>query len=100
MLPPCSGSPRMVREDVTVSVTADVRASDVLDRLVVTPRDAAQRHLLSRALRTALPQVKLRASSEGLWVAAAEADSLLAVTGALELRWSQEARRFAENRRV
>jgi SNF2 family DNA or RNA helicase len=90
----------VVREAVSLMVTADVRTADLLNGLVISVREAARRNELSRALRGALPDVKVRVSSEGLWVPAQASGSLLDVRGLADLRWSEEARRFAENRRA
>lgn len=81
------------------AIVADVRASDLLDRLVVTPRYPAHAHTLSGALRSALPGVRLHRSADGVWVGSQDADALLAADVMAELHWSPEAERFAQNRR-
>lgn len=80
-------------------VTADVRTADVMDRLVVTPRQRDAVRSLSRAVRESLPGVKVRQSADGVWLASTDAEALLSVGGAIDLRWSADARIFAENRR-
>lgn len=79
-------------------LTADVRGSETLDRLVVTPRRATDRRLLIGALKEALPHVQVRSSVDGAWITPQDADALLELNGALDLRWSPDARLFAENR--
>lgn len=88
----------LLRAEV-VRVTADVRTADVMDRLVVTPRRRGVVRELSRAVREALPGVKVHQSADGVWVAASDAEALLSVGEAVDLRWSADARLFAENRR-
>jgi SNF2 family DNA or RNA helicase len=85
-------------EGTTVAVTADVRASDLLDRLVVTPRKAGDCNALARALRKGLPGIKVRRAADGLWVANRDADALLRTGAGSDLRWTPEAKLFAENR--
>ena len=79
-------------------VVADVRVSEILDRIVITPRDLSQINELNSFLRRALPGVRLHLSAEGVWVAAHEAYSLLQTIPSVDLRWDAEARLFAENR--
>jgi SNF2 family DNA or RNA helicase len=80
-------------------VPSEVRASELLDRLVVTPREPGERHALRRALKDALPGVRVHRAAEGLWIRGHDSDALLGVDVGPDLRWSEEARRFAENRR-
>jgi len=77
---------------------AEVRAAELLDRLVVVPRSPGERRALSGALVAALPGVKLGRSAEGISVPGHDADRLLDVAD-IELHWRPEARLFAENRR-
>jgi SNF2 family DNA or RNA helicase len=74
----------------------DVRTTDLLDRLLITPRRLAEGHRLSSAVREALPGLRVHRSAEGLWVAAHDADVLLKAP--LQLRWHPEAQQFVENR--
>lgn len=80
-------------------VTADVRTSETMDFLVVTPRQSSDGHTLSRFLSEALPGVRISRSAVGVQIPAWEAEALLAVYGGIDLRWDAEARLFAENRR-
>lgn len=80
------------------TITADVRVSDLLDRLVITPRQTTDYHALSGVLRDTLPKVRVHRSSEGVWIAAQEVSALFDVEVAADLRWSAEAKLFAENR--
>ncbi len=77
-------------------VTADVRTADVMDRLVVTPRQRDAVRSLSRAVGESLPGVKVHRSADGVWLASTDAEALLSVGGAIDLRWSADARLFAE----
>src|SRR5260370_13025040 len=79
-------------------ITADVRTSEAMDCMVVTPRLGTEGYALSRALGDALPGVKVSRSAVGLQVPARGAYSLLGANGGLDLRWDAEARLFAENR--
>lgn len=80
-------------------VTADVRVPESLDRLVVTPRSSADRHALSGALREAMPGTTVHSAANGAWLTPLNADALLPVDGAVDLRWSSDAELFADNRR-
>ena len=80
-------------------VTADVRTSETMDFLVVTPRRIADGHALSRALAAAMPGVTVTRTASGMQVPPFSADSLLAATEAADLRWDPAAALFAENRR-
>ncbi|MBL1202457.1 MAG: DEAD/DEAH box helicase [Nostoc sp. GBBB01] len=80
------------------NITADVRVSDLLDRLVITPRQSTDYHALSGVLKNALPKIKVHRSAEGVWIAAQDVDALLNTEVAADLRWSAEAKLFLENR--
>jgi SNF2 family DNA or RNA helicase len=80
------------------AITADVRVSDLLDRLVITPRQTADYHVLSGVLKDALPEIRVHRSAEGVWIAAQDVDALLNTEVAADLRWSAEAKLFMENR--
>src|SRR6266702_3703011 len=70
-----------------------------MDRLVVTPRQRDAVRSLRRAVGESLPGVKVHRSADGVWLASTDAEALLSVGGAIDLRWSADARLFAENRR-
>lgn len=80
------------------TITADVRLSDLLECLVITPRQITDYHTLSGLLRNALPGVRIHRSADGLWIGAEDVSALLDAEVAADLRWSAEARLFAENR--
>ncbi len=82
------------------SPTCDVRLADTPDRLVVTPRSPGDVHRVVRALR-AVPNVgRVRVAAEGLSLASTAAIALLDGTpSAIDLKWSEDARRAIENRR-
>ncbi|RCJ16861.1 hypothetical protein A6S26_32425 [Nostoc sp. ATCC 43529] len=80
------------------NITADVRVSDLLDRLVITPRQSTDYHALSGVLKDALPEIRVHRSAEGVWIAAQDVDALLDTEVAADLRWSAEAKLFLENR--
>ena len=80
------------------AITADVRVSELLDRLVITPRQPADHHPLCGLLRDALPAVNVHRSADGVWVSDRDANALIRVVEVADLRWSPEARQFAENR--
>jgi len=80
-----------------VHLVADVRMAEDLEHLVVTPRQAEDRHDLSRALRTHVAGT--RRTAGGVYVPASSAPDLLARDRIpVDLRWRDEARMFAENR--
>jgi SNF2 family DNA or RNA helicase len=75
---------------------AAVRSTETADGLIVSPKKVTDMHLVRAAVRELVSQT--RACPAGLWVAGHEAPQLLHANGTLELIWSPEARRFAENR--
>lgn len=81
-----------------VQIKAQVHVAGALDGLVIVPRTPDQSRELHRAIVSYLPGLKLHRRAEGLFVAAQEADSLLALSGINHLHWSSDATRFAENR--
>lgn len=79
-------------------ILADVRASALLDRLVVSPRAPLPARDLLTMLREALPGVKLRRTAEGVTLIDRDAPYLLGEPLGDKLKWMPDARRFAENR--
>ena len=80
-------------------VVADVRVSDTLDALYLTPRSAGQGIDIVQALRDAFPDLaSLRRSADGVRVPARLAAALLSDVAGLELKWTADALRFASNR--
>lgn len=79
------------------TVIADVRLSENLDRLVVTPRDPKEGGALSAALSKAFSH-KLKRQAEGVRLPASICDLLLEVEVPADLRWTDEARLFVRNR--
>lgn len=77
-------------------IVADVRTSETMDCLVVTPRVSSEGHNLSRVLAQALPGVPISRSALGFKIPAFRSHQLLEV--AADLRWDVEAKRFVENR--
>lgn len=80
------------------TIIADVRVSDLLERLVITPRQVTDYHTLSGLLKNAFSGVRVHRSADGLWIAAEDVSALLDAEVAADLRWSAEAKLFAENR--
>jgi SNF2 family DNA or RNA helicase len=76
---------------------ADVRVSEQLDAVFVTPRGPSSGSEVYAELRRSLGPGFLRRSAEGIRVPA-ENVTALEGTPDLDLRWSAEARRFQENR--
>lgn len=79
-------------------ITADVRLSNLLDRLVITPRQSTDYHTLSGVLKDALPGVRVHRSAEGVSIAAQDVNALLNSEVVTDFRWSAEAKLFVENR--
>ncbi|MDZ7968932.1 MAG: DEAD/DEAH box helicase [Nostoc sp. DedSLP03] len=79
-------------------ITADVRVSSLLDRLVITPRQSTDYHTLSGVLKDALPGVRIHRSAEGVSIAAQDVNALLNSEVVTDFRWSAEAKLFVENR--
>src|ERR1700731_1544551 len=78
---------------------ADVRVSQRLDHLVITPRNRLNSNLVAAALKKEVPGVTLRRSANGLSVSSEDSADLLKTVASIDLRWRPEAVRFAENRR-
>jgi len=86
--------------DPSTVAIADVRASELLDRLVLTPRNVSDRYALSRAIKAALPTLPCRQTADGISIPAGECHHLLvADLVGTDLCWCPEARQFAENRK-
>lgn len=84
---------------MTTMLSADVRVSELMDRVMIVPRRIDDEHAVMGALRDGFPGVKLRRLTEGVSVDASDAERLLNSPCGLELCWSPEARLVAENRR-
>lgn len=87
-----------MREGMVFRITADVRLSNLLDRLVITPRQSTDYHTLSGVLKDALPGVRVHRSAEGVSIAAQDVNALLNSEVVTDFRWSAEAKLFVENR--
>jgi len=79
-------------------MTADVIVTVDLDEVLVIPRALADRHKLAGALRSAMPGINLRISATGVKMKGEDAINLLVGGNYVDLRWSDEARKFVENR--
>ncbi len=79
-------------------ITADVRTSELLDRVVITPRHPRDQYALSGILKNALPSVNIHNSADGIWLASHDADVLHDIQIGIDLLWSTEARLFVHNR--
>jgi SNF2 family DNA or RNA helicase len=77
---------------------ADVRVSQHLDHLVITPRNRSENSLVAGALKKAVPDATFRRSAGGVSVFSEDPANLGEVSS-IDLRWRPEAVRFAENRR-
>jgi SNF2 family DNA or RNA helicase len=77
----------------------DVRAVEDSDGLVVIPPRGADIHSIVEALRALVGPGAVRRNSSGIRIAAGATPRLLDPQNLLSLRWSVEARVFAENRR-
>lgn len=88
----------MIKSDPQ-AVIADVRTEDTLERIICTPRSFGELHVLTGLLRESLHPIRVQSSPEGPWLRAFDSDALLVVENSkVDLRWSAEARVFAENR--
>lgn len=89
----------MLLERKTADVVADVRVSDSLEALYVTGRETGiGLDVLAAIKRGAADTVRFRRTANGVVVPSAVAGLLHDIQG-LDLRWSPEAERFADNRR-
>lgn len=91
----------MSLEDRTARTTVvDVRISESLDALYLSPRDTAQGIDVVLALHHAFPKgTAFRRSADGVRVPIGASAALVVPPVGLDLRWSTEALRFVENRR-
>jgi SNF2 family DNA or RNA helicase len=78
---------------------ADVKTSDDLSQIFLTPRVRSETTALAGLLRETLGPAKPTRSAQGLAVPGFVAPSLLAGVPGVALRWTEEATRFAQNRR-
>jgi SNF2 family DNA or RNA helicase len=82
-----------------ILIGADVRLSDRLDSLYLTPRDASRGVDIVRALKAALPKSATpRRSADGVRVSAEHAVEVAQGIPGLDLKWSVESKRFVDNR--
>lgn len=77
---------------------AEVITAELLDRLVLVPRQGTSPHSLMSALRSVAPSLPVKRSTEGLSIPSESAHELLKADGAVRLLWRVDARLFAENR--
>jgi len=78
---------------------ADVRGTEYLDGLGISPRRGVDPQAVLSALRAALPGVRLHRTPSGVNIPSEHAHQLLTTHSTLDLVWSAEAKQFAENRR-
>jgi SNF2 family DNA or RNA helicase len=79
-------------------IVADVRQSETLDRLIVTPRRPTTALELKAAMGTAFPGVPLTRLAQGVAVSAADSPRLIEEPLSLRFVFTEEARRFSVNR--
>lgn len=77
---------------------ADVVRDPVLEGVYVVPFSNVDPHLVMRTIRDALETSSVKRTARGVHVDQQQAERLLAAELRLPLRWSEEARRFVENR--
>jgi SNF2 family DNA or RNA helicase len=87
-----------MQRSTTVPPVADVRVSDVLDHLVVTPRIKGEINAVAALLRKNSSDGTLRRSAGG-FVVSIETAGALRRTKEIDLRWRPEAIRFIDNRK-
>ncbi len=80
-------------------LVADVRLGDDLAQLYLTPRIRTTVGELSSLVRAALPGVKPKRQPQGLTVPARVGAHLAEGIPGVDLRWTEEAIRFVDNRR-
>lgn len=81
-----------------MTVVADVRSSDDLERLFISARIEGQTTELSFLLRAADGGLRPRRTAQGLAIPGVQAPHLLQGAPGTDLRWTEEALRYAENR--
>ncbi len=85
-------------DDFQDSISAYVRTSETLDRIVFTPRKKDQLRALSRLLKRSLSGVKIHKSPEGVWISAHNTAAILSLKNTEDFRWTEEAKLLVENR--
>ena len=80
-------------------IVVDVRASEMLDSILIAPRNRDDRTQLLLALRNQYPDLELRSQGDGIIIPSNKVDSLSSLDAVVNAKWSSEARLFVENRR-
>jgi SNF2 family DNA or RNA helicase len=79
-------------------VIADVRLSDDMERVVLSPRRSADGHKLAQTLRASMCEVTFRRTPEGFSLPALHSGTLLRCAAPPAVHWTEEALRVAQNR--
>lgn len=77
---------------------AEVRISDDLTRLVITPRVPNEFNLVGRILKQTLGDIRLYRSASGITIPSEEADRVRDIGDNIDLRWREDASIYVENR--
>jgi SNF2 family DNA or RNA helicase len=80
------------------TIVADVRLSDDIERIIVTPRKGADAHSMAKRIRESLPSVRIRQTAEGFVLSTLHSGTLLRIVPFAEACWTEEAVRAARNR--
>src|SRR5260370_39521528 len=81
-------------------IIANVRVSDGLERLVITPRELSNSRVLSGMISGCLSPGQVRRLAEGICVASESCAQLLDIQIDADLHWTPEAELCATNRRA
>lgn len=79
-------------------ILIDVRSSEMLDSVLITPRDKKDRTKLLRDLQSHYPSAVFNSTTSGILVASRQSDILMSLDDIFDVKWSSEARLFVENR--
>lgn len=87
-----------MREMRTERHIADVRVTEKLDALCVTPRDRDAIHELVQDIKTRVGPIALRVTANGIMIPSLIAHRLSGLFNEGEFNWTMEARKFSWNR--
>jgi SNF2 family DNA or RNA helicase len=82
----------------TDQIVVEVRTSELLDGVWVIPRDKNERSELLQIFQQHYPGLAFKISASGIIIPSSQSDLLLSLDEFCDVRWTQDARLFVENR--
>ncbi len=80
-------------------IVVDVRTSEMLDSILITPRDKNDRLELLRTIQQQYPEIITRNYTIGMAIPSNQSSLLESLDNFFDVHWSQDARLFVANRR-